>query len=771
MPAMALCFLLSALLQPDSLRAQGIWPFKKHVVGMPRALEAPTGQEMDLRHKGDLPWIVFSDRPDNFTSTKPYSSVASTSLKWLEPLMVLQERHGFLRVAKYDPQLLRGRTIMDKKRVLEYGWIDKSRLLLSPLAFVNRQSGFPEKAITLVNGPLPLGDPKLFFDQSDSVIVYSSPFLTDPIAKVRLHELTYRYKVSADGKAVLIGSRQRVQPDSATRTIRGWLSSQLVQSWGDRRYLATKDFPLYPSRSKGLFNAVEGEAYDPFIRKKDIPLIAFPVAEQHADSITLKASAPLYERSYNTLVTINGTNLSYQRYLDIHKNLAKINVIWVVDGGSAMKKYFAALNNMIQSLETDFHAPKLSYPVQYGAVVYRDSANCVQKGLSSMPALTPDYRSLMAFLKSESVKTSACSNQVAPAPLYDAVREAIALCKDRPGESNLIVIVGSVGDYSTNLRQLPQEIAGHNARILTLQMYSEYNEWFNNFVLNAKKMVSESAVFAAEDRKGYVVDAEGLNPKQWYNTSQLDSISYYLDFPNNSLVQGGVVFPTKGEVISKKQLTTAIRRFIDETQQDITKQISSLDSAFRRSGIAHENIQNDFFARYGGADDAALGDAMPHNEFRYGLTVNRPLDTPQDSLQHLVLLSRLEYEDLMGLLESLAALEGDVYSARSRRGLVRLYEQGMQRLQPQVGVAAIHNLPLREYFTKVSGLAILPADLSYSVGDILQMPDDRLKAYQLLLRDALERFRVEALSHRITVMDQPYYFISENSFNKSSITK
>lgn len=738
--------------------AQGIWPLKKRVASMPKAFEYPTSSETNDRRKGNLPWVVFSDRPDNFTTAKRKNATPFKSLKWLEPMVVLKERNGFLSVAKYEPELLKGRKVKDKKRLIAYGWIDKSKLLLSQSSFVNMQSGFPEKAITMINGQLPLRDPQLFFDQNDSVLVYKSPLLTEAVGKVRLHELTYRYKLSADGKSVLIGNQHRIWPDSARKTIEGWVSTQVLQSWGDRTYLAGMGYPANTWLGKN----------------KDLPLIGFPVSYNKSDSLILKAATDVYDKSNNSLITISGASLTYPKYLKIHENLPKINVIWVIDGGSAMRQYFGALTNIVQSLETDFRSTQSSHPIHYGAVVYRDDENCTVKGLSSMPALTPDYRRLMEFLKAEAIKTTTCTNDVKAVPLYDAVREAIDLCKDRKDESNLIVIVGSVGDYTTNLKQLPLQIAAHNARILTVQMYSEYNEWYNNFVLNAKKLVSESAVFAAADRKNYVIDAEGLNQKQLYNTSQLDSISYYLDFPNNSLVQGGVVFPTKGEVISKKQLSAAVRRFMNETQVDIAKQLNSLDSAFRLSGIAHENVRDRFFTQFGGADDPSLGDAMPHNNFKFGETVRGSEHSEWlDSMQHVVILNRLEYSDLLGVMEKLVGSDTDYSTHTSRKALLKQYELGLINQLPQIDKNTIRSMTLQEYFKKMIGINILNDSFEhYQVGDILSsMSDDMLKSYQVYLKDTLEKIRMQAKNHQIMVKEQPYYFLSENTFMKTSLTQ
>lgn len=768
-------YFLFCLTYSGMVYGQGVLPLKKWVKGMPRSLERPSAAaSMSSNNSSRHPWIVFSDRVGNFTTASRKSSAPLHELAWMEPLFVLKERSGYLKVAKYDPNLLKGRLIRSSKKLTEYGWIAKSNLLLSQASFVNKDNGFPEKTITLVNGQQPASDPARYFDADDSVYVFNSPALTEPVGKIRLYELTYRYKTTPDGNSVLIGNKHRILPDSAGNAIDGWISAKILQTWGDRVYLTRRRFPSPGILELPMYGGGAGQHSDPSVRRKDIPLKGFPVVNTRKDSLTVQVANDLFHKENNSVITIGGSNLKYPTYLQLREHLPKMNVVWVLDAGSAMKKYFAGLANIIQSLETEFKQYSGRHSLNYGAVVYRDDQNCAFPGLSSMDTLTPDYRDLMQFLKAEAEKTLSCSNDVKSVPLYDGVRRALDLFKDRKNESNLIVVVGSVGDSSSHIRQLPAQIGTHNARILTVQMYSDYNEWYNNFVLNAKKLVTESAIVVAEEKKKYLIDGEGLNERQLYNTSQLDSISYYLDYPENSLVQGGVVFPTKGEVISKKQLSAAVRRLLKETDDDISKQLRSLDSAFRLSGIAHENVSIRFFEHFGGEDKDAVGDRMPHNGFKFPESFHVPISTLADSLgdvQYMLILNQFEYNEMLAKLQSLSGYAMEVDRSSYRRILYKKYKKMLLALQPERSKRTIRTLPLGEYFKELTGLP-LPGNewMKYRVVDIRNgMSTEEFQSYRHFMNALLARFQTQGMHQRFFFKEHAYYFITEEDLTGKSV--
>jgi hypothetical protein len=336
-------------------------------------------------------------------------------------------------------------------------------------------------------------------------------------------------------------------------------------------------------------------------------------------------------------------------------------------------------------------------------VVYRDDNNCSARGIERTDAIYPDYRKLMSFLGTQAEKTKQCNSNVTAEPLYEGVRTALDMFKTHESETNLVILVGSVGDSTEHFKQLSERFGHENARLLTIQMYSEYNEWYNNFVLNAKKLVSESAVFAAERKKGFLINGEGLNDKQTYNVSHQDSISFYLDYPNNSLIQGGVVFPTKGEVNSKKYITTATRRFLKETDIDIHNQITSLD-------IANANLSEAVKAQLSQPVGEDVADKMPHNAFKYYMTSTVPADVVtknNELLQYTLVLNNAEFKQLNDIIALMVGQNLEADKSSFRKQLVKNYLSIPRNLLDlDISKGAIRSMTLAQYFKTVTGLPI-----------------------------------------------------------------
>lgn len=643
--------------------AQSPASFGKKVKYMPKTYERPA-ESININEStssSSLPWIVFSDREDNYTTTAPGGSLIMKKIGFMEPFYVSKEENGYLKLIKYKAGMIRGRKISDKKSAISYGWIAKSKLLLWQRAFTNQKTGYAEKAIGIVNGKNALTEPRFYFDTTDSILVYSTPELKDRRTKVRLHEIAYIYKKSEDGKKYLIGSDDQLVADTALKSIYGWVSAEAVHSWGDRLYITSVKPGNYDnddSTATAIKNGInKGTAFvvDPLLPQENIILRSVPVVSDDANAFSVGVATDVYNKKDNKILTINGSALSYQDYVKLRKNKNKVNVVFVVDGGSPMTKYFSGMTNTIASFENIMGDFGKGTKVNYGGIVYRGVNGCPLQGIVVSP-IQDDYRQLMTFLSNQAKNTTKCNGEVSEEPVFGAIKAGVNLFKNKKNETNLIILVGSTGNVGgTNnylINELSEQVALADARILALQVYSDFNPSFNDFVIQSRKLVSESAIRSAEYRKNTMVKGEGLKSFQPYNTSLQDSISYYLDYPKNSLIQGGVVFPTKGSVNSNQSITIALRRFVKETSLDISNQISSLDSAFRLTGISRKNLSSEVEGLLVDPVGPDVADRMPHNAFKYYTTANLSPDAVKNnrsSLQYAIVLNNMEYKQIVDI--------------------------------------------------------------------------------------------------------------------------
>lgn len=773
------------LLGFQTVNAQSPLSFSRKVKYMPKAYERPA-ESININESSSnssLPWIVFSDRSDNFTTTAPGGSLIMKKLNFMEPFYVSKEENGYLKLIKYKAGMVRGRKINDKKSAISYGWIPKSKLLLWQRSYSNQKTGYPQKALGIINGKNPLTEPKFYYDNTDSILVYNTPELKDKRTKIRLHEIAYIFKKSEDGKTYLVGSDDQLVADTALKSIYGWVSAEAIHGWGDRLYIVSRTPGNYDSddstalaMNKG-FGVDRQFSIDPLLPASNIILRSLPVVDDNAGSYAVGMANDVYNKKDNKILTINGSSLSYPDYVALRKNKSKINVVFVVDGGSAMTKYYSGLTNTIQSFESLFNNFDSQKTVSYGGVVYRAGTGCFAPGIYTS-TIKNDYRQLMSFFATQTASVSRCDGQPNEQPVLQAVKAGLDLFKGKKNQTNLVVLIGSTGNSGgTNnylINELSEQIGQADARILALQVYADFDQAFNNFVIQSRKLVSESAIKAAEYRKSTMVKGEGLKNFQPYNTSLQDSISYYLDYPNNSLIQGGVVFPTKGSVNSNQSMTIALRRFLRQTNQDIYSQTSSLDSAFRLTGISHKNLSPYVEALLPKPNSEDVADHMPHNAFKYYSAANFSSEAVKNnagSLQYALVLNAMEYKQVMDVFSQMLGenLQQDQSSFRSK--LVKNYVLiPKQLLGLKISSGNIKSMTLSAYIKLVSGLPINNEIFNkYTVSDLKsesKMPLAQFENYIKLLSQSVQQIkRATQIEQQFVSNGKTYYYITESNFN------
>jgi hypothetical protein len=771
-------------------QAQSPVSFSKKVQTLPVAFEKPNSHTNihNVGKKSSLPWIVFSDRNENFTYTAPGGSLVMKRISFMEPFYVSQVQNGYVKLIKYQPGIVQGRKLTNKKAAQSYGWISMDKLLLWQSAYVDSKTGYAEKAITVASGKGPLTMPKVYYDKTDSVYVYTSPELEHKKTKVALHQLLYIYKKSADGKNVLVGSEGQLVTDSAASGVYGWLPADAVHSWGNRLYIGTAspngnydtDDSVARVINSGLtYNGTAAPfVFDPLIDQDQPLLRSLPVmnSQNQSGKITVGVATDVYDKSHNSIINIKGGHLSYQDYLTIRRNAHKINIIFVVDGGSSMRNYFSGLTNTIQSFENIFDMYDKGNQLTYAAVVYRGQTNCTTGGVTQ-ESFSADYRKVVKFLDKQAAITSACSPASNSQPVFDGLRSALNMFRTHKNETNLIVLVGSTGDpIGSDVTDLSYQMAASDARLLAIQLYSDYQPIYNDFVIQARKLVSGSAVLLADNKKKRMVVGEGLTNTQQFNVSVSDSVSFYLDYPKNSLIQGAVVFPPKGVVKTNQAMNTALKRLMMETQWDIKNQTHSLDSVFRLTGREHRFVAPVVTSQITAPVPDSLGDDMPHNAFKYFLPASLPSNIVSENskqLQYLVILNDEEFKQMSDILSMMIGenLQQDAGNYRKQ-----LYKNYINIVRNYMGLkdfpkSEIGDMLLTDYIAKTTGL-IIPANKNvgqYKVKDIKDnnhMPQAKFEAYVNYLIKCRNTIKQQALlNQHFKSNGKMYYYVTQANWN------
>lgn len=765
----------------------------RRIEKMPVNFRYPTPQTKDPSGKtASTAWIVFSDSEENYTTTTPGGTLVFKKLTFMQPFFVSDEKNGYLRLVKYDPSILKKSTrIGDKRKAVSFGWIPRNKVLMWQKALTDERTRFPFKAVGIISGAGPIAQPKFYFSH-DSIIVFNSSALQTPAAqKLKLHELIYIYKFSEDGKKALVGHSSQLTADSAATSVAGWVSSDVVHLWGSRLYAGMGKSTSYDDDSvaaqyfRRQLTPVKQEGanfeYDPLLAPGNPVFRTIPVVQQKGQALnkTYRSAVAnnVFDKSSNTVINIKGSRIDYNNYLRLRRFGNHVNVIFVVDGGSSMKDYLPGITNTIQNFADVFGKKSFSnYEYRFGAVVYRGNQGCSQG--QGMNAFEPagNFSRVVDFLNKQAAITGQCAGTIAEQPYYAGVQEAVNMLKKYPMQTNIIIVAGSTGNiksYAPSEDVLVRGLVETDARMLVFQVYNKFDPSFNNFVLESRQLLEKAAQQQAERKKLRMVKGEGLAVTQQFNTAYTDSVSYYLNYPEASLIPGAIVFPGRGAVKTNREMMTALNRFLGEVYTDNKQIITSLDSVFMTSGRLKEKIAEPVMASISqpGANlPDNLGELLPHNAFKYyfDVEVKEGMMAKGSPMEYALLLS---HDEIIQLSDVLSRLAGDNLQQDQkdfRRKLFKSYlSYGASQWEGVHSRSAVRGMKLPEYLEKVTGMPLdLDALSRYSIKDIKRGMDDQdFERFITWLRKCNQVVKKQLQTGDYFISNgQPYFYIIQSDW-------
>jgi len=622
-------------------------------------------------------WIVFSDRNDNDTYHNPGGKVKLKKMDFMEPFFVIKRKGEYLRLVKYDPDVVQENGFVyrftDRKKAQYYGWVHSSRLVMSKQSGTDVSSGLKTKAISIVSDTTAVVEPRIFFE-SDSIWTYKDDMLTVKNGKIPFYGIFYILKKSADREKMLVSRKAIISPDeSATETL-GWIPASLVDEMGERLFvdmepIVDKSPYLLHFTNKGKSDSLEigPSAYSKMKRySKENPSLRFnPVfLYQEKDNGESRFSTalptPVVDTRHNYVLNVNGNKIMYDEFMTLEKDLKKLNVMFVFEGKQRVLQSFSEIMNVIQNLQTLFTQPEDDFQYRFGAVVaYGGEINGTYNTIAKSKGLTGSYDEVLEFLMNEK------DNVGKYRPLtssWEGIRKAVDVLPTGNKETNLMIIIGEEGYSESADSVLVRRLADANCRILGYQVHSEISNTGNNFVLQVENMITHCATRESFEKRERIVYADQVKPRNAFRESSRNV--YALDYPENSMSQGWLLFPDKSiDVPLLDILSSAIDTFVTEVKTDNNLLISSLYTAFETVGN-NRHLYDSLWVNYNHKDPSwELKKELPYRLSQKLPAWNMnslPLFIQKDNRpEYYLLLSESELKDVMEFLEGLSKYEPD----------------------------------------------------------------------------------------------------------------
>lgn len=539
--------------------------------------------------KKSVPWIAISDRSRNTAYLDKSDEKSYKEVKFLEPLMVLKHRDGMVKVAEYVPDALMKK--VSSKSIKTYGWIPESDLLLWSNSLKSEKTGYPVRVAVVPSNSDVIKSAERYY-KNDSIMVFNSPSLIET-AKVKIPngQIVYVYKQAENNKRFLVGKRPSVDIDSISTSLYGWVSSNVISAWGERSAVKMKNTTGVTETALGLHEGSPGGTdvdHRTAILLTDVnkrtPLeniypVSLALNEAPTPDSKTKYFTNILDYSKNYVFNVLGEPIYFDRYKEITEKNKKINIVFALDISASNAPYAPIVKSLLQDLQLRFEKPTYFNTVKYGVVLYKNNSCGDNVAVSN---LSSDYSKVTTFIDQKSNEMN-CPSNSAYQPVNEGLMAAGNLLSNVPDETNIVITVGTSANQGGNMSGVINSLTQAQARLIMFQTNARTSDTYNDFVLLAENVVTNTAKNIAELKKQKIINQNDVLTKNNFSLVEGDEGVFSLNYPKQSMSQGFVIFPKKGDIATPGHLKKSVDSLIAQVTLDNQTLDKSLNDNFHSS--------------------------------------------------------------------------------------------------------------------------------------------------------------------------------------------
>lgn len=664
--------------------------------------------------KKATPWIVVSDRSRNTAYLDKNDEKSYKEVKFLEPLMVLKHRDGMVKVAEYIPDALMKK--VSSKSIKAYGWIPESDLLLWNNSLKSEKTGYPVRVAVVPNNSEVIRSSDRYY-KNDSIMVFNSPSLIEAAnVKIPNGQMVYVYKQAENNKRFLVGKKPSIDMDSISTSLYGWVSSNVVSAWGERSAIKLKNNTGVTETTLGIHEGYPGGAdaeNKTAILLTDVnkrtPLEnIYPVSlalneAQKPDSKT-KYFTNILDYSNNYIFNVLGEKIMFDRYREITEKDKAINIVFALDISAQNAPYAPIVKSLLQDLQLRFEKPSYFNNIKYGVVLYKNNSCGSNVSVSN---LSTDYSKITKFID-EKTNEMNCTSNNGYQPVGEALAAAGDLLSNVPDETNIVITVGTSANQSGNMYSVISSLTQAQARLIMFQTSARSSDTYNDFVLMAENIVTNTAKNIAELKKQKIINQSDVLTKNNFNLIEGDAGFFSLDYPKQSMSQGFVIFPKKGDIATPGYLKKSVDSLIAQVTLDNQTIDKSLNEYFHSSvGAGRTDVDMKYKYLYPGLTNpvpAGIAAQLINygNPFLVKGYIPKDLKEYKPGIEKGILISEVEYDNLKAFYTEIYQKTDAEKVSFSQSAAIKEYVNILKKYNPTIK------------FLDKSELYELP--MSYSVG-------------------------------------------------------
>lgn len=610
--------------------------------------------------KKSVPWIVVSDRSRNTAYLDKDDEKSYKEVKFLEPLMVLKHRDGMVKVAEYVPDALMKK--VSSKSIKTYGWIPESDLLLWNNSLKSERTGYPVRVAVVPNNSEVIRSAERYY-KNDSIMVFNSPSLIETAnVKIPNGQMVYVYKQAENNKRFLVGKKPTIDIDSIGTSLYGWVSSNVISTWGERSAIKLKNTTGISDTGLGIHEGYPGGSGSDAENKTAILLtdvnkrpplenifpVTLPLEGTPTPDLKTKYFTNILDYSKNYVFNVLGEEIYFDRYKEITERDKKMNIVFALDISAANAPYASIVKSLLQDLQLRFEKPSYFSTVKYGVVLYKNNPCGNNVSVSN---LSTDYSKITTFINEKSNEMNCASNS-GYQPVGEALSAAGNLLSNVPDETNIVVTVGTSASQSGNMYSVISSLTQAQARLIMFQTNARSSDNYNDFVLMAENVVTNTAKNIAELKKQKITDQYDVLTKNNFSLVEGDEGFFSLAYPKQSMSQGFVIFPKKGDVATPGFLKKSVDSLIAQVTVDNQNIDKSLNNYFHSSvGAGKTDVDLKYKYLYPGLTNPVSAGIAAQlinygNPFLVKGYIPKDLKDYEPAIEKGILISETEYDNL-----------------------------------------------------------------------------------------------------------------------------
>ncbi|AZA92604.1 Uncharacterised protein [Chryseobacterium nakagawai] len=610
--------------------------------------------------KKSVPWIVISDRSRNTAYLDKDDEKSYKEVKFLEPLMVLKHRDGMVKVAEYVPDALMKK--VSSKSIKTYGWIHESDLLLWNNSLKSERTGYPVRVAVVPNNSEVIKSAERYY-KNDSIMVFNSPSLIEAAnVKIPNGQMVYVYKQAENNKRFLVGKKPSIDIDSIGKGLYGWVSSNVISTWGERSAIKLKNTTGINDTELGVREGYPGASGSDAENRTAILLTdvnkrkplenIFPVTlalnEAPTPDSKTKYFTNILDYSKNYVFNVLGEPIYFDRYREITDRDKNINIVFALDISAGNAPYAPIVKSLLQDLQLRFEKPSYFNNVKYGVVLYKNNPCGNNTAVSN---LSTDYSKITTFIDQKTNEMN-CSSNNGYQPVGEALTAAGNLLSNVPDETNIVVTVGTSANQSGNMYSVIGSLTQAQARLIMFQTSARSSDTYNDFVLMAENVVTNTAKNIAELKKQKIINQSDVLTKNNFSLVEGDEGFFSLAYPKQSMSQGFVIFPKKGDIATPGFLKKSVDSLIAQVTLDNQNVDKSLNEYFHSSvGAGKTDVDLKYKYLYPGLTNPVSAGIAAQlinygNPFLVKGYLPKELKEITPSIEKGILISESEYDNL-----------------------------------------------------------------------------------------------------------------------------